>query len=347
MGTMISIVRDPAYLKHSAGAGHPEKPERLKAINDMIENHALKNEFVDTPAREASLAELAWIHSTDHIERVQKTAKRELTRFDMETAANSNSYQAALRAVGGALEAVKAVLEHKSDSAFAFVRPPGHHAERAQAMGFCLFNNIAVAACYAIESFNLQRVLIIDWDVHHGNGTMHSFYDSDKVLYFSVHEHPHYPGTGRIDEIGRGPGEGFTLNVPLAPGQQNRDYLAVMRYVLEPIALEYDPDLVLISAGFDAHLQDPLANMKLSSDGFGEMMRIVNAIAEKCCQNRTVLVLEGGYDLQALAQSVSKVLSALLGPRSEQEQSASSPAGSSAANAIDATLSLHKNFWNL
>ena len=179
-------------------------------------------------------------------------------------------------------------------------------------MGFCLFNNIAIAAMYGLRTHNLQRVLIVDWDVHHGNGTMHSFYETDEVLYFSVHQYPHYPGTGRIDEIGAGPGRGFTVNVPLYGGQGDEDYLFLFRELLLPVAREYAPELILVSAGFDTHRNDPLAGMQLSSDAYGRMAAVLQELAGDCCPGRLAFTLEGGYDHAALGQGISAVLSSLI-----------------------------------
>jgi acetoin utilization deacetylase AcuC-like enzyme len=197
--------------------------------------------------------------------------------------------------------------------AFAAVRPPGHHAEADRAMGFCLFNNAAVGARHALERLGLRRVLLVDWDVHHGNGSMHSFYDCPEVLYFSVHQYPHYPGTGRVEEQGRGKGQGFTVNVPLPGGQGDAEYLAVFREILLPVALAYRPELILVSAGFDIHRDDPLADMRVTEAGFAGMTRLLRQAAESCCPGRLVFVLEGGYDLPALASGVAAVLRTLLG----------------------------------
>jgi len=210
------------------------------------------------------------------------------------------------------MAAAEAVLSGSYPAAFAFVRPPGHHAEAAQAKGFCLFNNIAIAAVYALRRHGLKRVLIVDWDVHHGNGTMHSFYDTDQLLYFSVHQYPHYPGTGRIDEIGSGAGQGYTVNVPLYGGQGDADYLYVFRELLLPVAREYDPELILVSAGFDTHRNDPLAGMGMSGGAYGRLTAILQDLAEECCPGRLALTLEGGYDRAALTDGVAAVLSSLI-----------------------------------
>jgi acetoin utilization deacetylase AcuC-like enzyme len=291
---------------------HPESPERLVVIDRMLSDFPLKDGLADLPPRDATFEELAWIHDQDYIRRIEQTQERSFTVLDPDTSATSDSYAAALRAAGGTMAAVEAVLSGSYPAAFALVRPPGHHAEADRAMGFCLFNNVAIAAMYALRRRDLKRVLIVDWDVHHGNGTMHSFYETDEVLYFSVHQYPHYPGTGRIDEIGQGAGQGYTVNVPLYGGQGDADYLCLFRELLLPVAREYAPQLILVSAGFDTHRNDPLAGMQLSSDAYGRMAAILQELSEECCPGRLVFTLEGGYDHAALSEGVAAVLSSLV-----------------------------------
>jgi acetoin utilization deacetylase AcuC-like enzyme len=279
----------------------------------MLAGFALRDQLDFLLARDAGFEELARVHDEGYIRRIEATRGRELTVLDPDTSACSGSYAAALRAAGGVLSAVEAVLGGGYAGAFAAVRPPGHHAEADRAMGFCLFNNAAVAARSAVERHGLRRVLLVDWDVHHGNGSMHSFYECPEVLYFSVHQYPHYPGTGRVEEVGRGPGEGYTVNVPLPGGQGDTEYLAVFRELLRPLALAYRPELILISAGFDIHRDDPLADMRVTEAGFAWMARALREVAEACCPGRLVFTLEGGYDLAALASGVAAVLRTLLG----------------------------------
>ena len=308
----VAIIRDPIYLKHSNGPMHPEDPERLLVIDRMLSKFPLKEQLTDIPPRDATFEELSWIHNENYIQRIEQTRKSKFTVLDPDTSANSDSYAAAIRAAGGTMEAAAAVLSGRFPGAFAFVRPPGHHAEAGQAMGFCLFNNVAVAAAYALARHDLKRVLIVDWDVHHGNGTMHSFYDTDSVLYFSVHQHPHYPGTGRIDEIGRGAGQGYTVNVPLCGGQGDEDYLFVFREILVPVTREYNPELILVSAGFDTHRKDPLASMCVTGSGYGLLTAVLQGLAEECCPGRIAFTLEGGYDHTALCEGVAHVLQTIL-----------------------------------
>jgi acetoin utilization deacetylase AcuC-like enzyme len=308
----IAVIRDPIYKEHSCGPGHPESSERLIAIDRMLARFPLREQLRDLPARDATFEEIAGIHEKDYIRMLEGTRGRPYTMLDADTATNSRSYEAAVRAAGGGIGAAEAVLSGVASGAFAFIRPPGHHAEAARAMGFCLFNNVAIAADWALRVRGVKRILIVDWDVHHGNGTMHSFYETGQVLYFSIHQYPHYPGTGSIDEIGRGPGKGFTVNVPLPGGQGDADYLAVFGEILRPIALEYHPELILVSAGFDIHGNDPLADMRVSSEGFGLMTKALLEIAEECCPGRLAFLLEGGYDLTALSEGAASVLESLI-----------------------------------
>ncbi len=315
----VAIIRDPIYLKHSNGPMHPEGPERLVTIDRMLSDFPLKDHLQDIPPRDATFEELAWVHEPGYIRRIEQTRESSFTVLDPDTSATSDSYAAALRAAGGTMAAAEAVLSGSYPAAFAFVRPPGHHAEADRAMGFCLFNNVAIAAMYGLRRHGLKRVLIVDWDVHHGNGTMHSFYETDEVLYFSVHQYPHYPGTGRIDEVGRRAGLGYTMNVPLYGGQGDADYLYVFREFLLPVAREYAPELILVSAGFDTHRNDPLAGMGMSGGAYGQLTAILQELAEECCPGRLAFTLEGGYDRTALTDGVAAVLSSLILGRDDGE----------------------------
>ncbi len=307
----IGLVRDPLFLLHSNGPGHPESPDRLRAIDGMLETFPFRDRLVDLPPRDATREELAGVHDEGYISDVEGTRGARVTVFDPDTSASEHSYEAALRAAGGAISCVERAVAGDLTAAFALVRPPGHHAEADRAMGFCFFNNVAVAARYALRRLGLTRVLIFDWDVHHGNGTMHSFYTTDQVLFLSIHQYPHYPGTGRVEEIGSGRGTGYTVNVPLPAGQGDDDYAAVTERLLRPIAKRYRPELVLVSAGFDVARGDPLAGMRVTPAGFALMTEAVMDISAALCPGRLVFLLEGGYDLGSLAGGVSAVLSTL------------------------------------
>jgi len=306
------IVKDGRYLEHVMDPGHPESPERLRAIYQMLEEEEMKGRFEAVKPRAATREEIEMIHSPHYIDLIASTAGKPYFRLDGDTSTCAKSYEAALFAAGGLLELVRAIMEGKLDNGFAFVRPPGHHAERDRAMGFCLFNNVAIGAKYAIQNFSLQRILIVDWDVHHGNGTQNSFYEDPKVLYFSTHRFGFfYPGTGAATEVGKGSGKGFTVNVPLSTRCGDADYGNIFEKILKPIALEYQPQLVLVSAGFDIHYDDPLGGMEVTEQGFARMTQILTEIANATAQGKLAITLEGGYDVAGQRRSVKAVLKEL------------------------------------
>jgi acetoin utilization deacetylase AcuC-like enzyme len=325
----VTILRDPAFKKHLSSAGNPETPERLRGLDTMLEGHELRHQFDFVPVRAASEAELAWVHSQSHITSVADSQNRDRTHFDYDTSGCRDTYEAAAKAAGAAIAAVDAVNAHPNNPAYAMVRPPGHHAEHERAMGFCFFNNAAVAAEYALRVIGMSKVFIFDWDVHHGNGTMHSFYDQNRVLYSSIHQFPHYPGTGTAAELGDGDGAGYTVNLPLPPGADNVDYRYLFDHILLPMIREYSPDLIIISAGFDAHEADPLSAMQLTSAMYGDMAVLLREAALQECEGRLILVLEGGYDISALSNANSDTLKALCGdwqPGESERPGSHSPA---------------------
>jgi acetoin utilization deacetylase AcuC-like enzyme len=273
----------------------------------------MKGTLKEIKPRMATQEELELIHVPRYIQQVAVTADHACVMLDPDTYACAKSYETAKLAAGGTLAAVDEVVGGKLNNAFALIRPPGHHAESNRAMGFCLFNNVAIAAGYALKKYKLKKALIIDWDLHHGNGTQHSFYDRADVLYFSTHQFPYYPGTGFATETGSGAGKGFTVNVPLSPGPGDAEYMEIFEEILEPIALEYKPDIVFVSAGFDIYHQDPLGGMQVTPEGFANLARIVLAFAKETCGGKVVFVLEGGYHLDGLRDSVREVLKTLRG----------------------------------
>lgn len=295
------------YTKHLPGANHPERPERVQAILQRLQQEGLLTELMPIVPLKPDMNWIYEIHDPDYVSHVKQTVQNREKMLDtFDTEVSEQSFEVALLAVGGVLAAVDAVSSQLVKNAFCAVRPPGHHALRNHAMGFCIFNNVAVAARYAQKKYKLARVLIIDWDVHHGNGSQDAFYSDNSVFYFSVHQAGHYPGSGKAEEVGAGPGIGFTLNVPLLPGAGDREYLQVFQELLFPAAIKFRPDIILISAGFDTNVDDPLANMYMTDAGFAELTKVVCAIADHSAGGRIVSVLEGGYHLPSLAKSVEQ-----------------------------------------
>mgnify|MGYP001311884214 CR=1 FL=1 len=308
MSRKTGIVKDGRYLQHTAGSAHPESPERLSAVYEMLDNPDISWKYTDIVPREASHDEIAYVHTLPYIEHIAGTAGKSSVILDPDTMTSPETYEIARLAVGGVLNAVDAVVTGEVDNAFAFVRPPGHHASASHSAGFCIFNNVAVGAMHAIRKHGLKNVLIVDWDLHHGNGTQKIFYSDRRVLYFSSHQYPHYPGTGSLHETGEGDGRGYTVNVPLRQGAVNGTFVSVLRQILAPIALAYKPELILVSAGFDTYYQDPLGGMRVTPEGFAAMARILLNIADACSAGRMVAVLEGGYHVQGLTRSVKAVV---------------------------------------
>lgn len=306
------VVKDRRYLEHVMDPGHPESPERLREIYQGIEEEEMKGRVLaKVKPRAATREELEMVHSPAYIDLIASTAGKPYVRLDGDTSTCAKSYEAALLAAGGFLELIKVVMQGKLDNGFALVRPPGHHAERDRAMGFCIFNNVAIGAHYAFKNFSLQKILIVDWDVHHGNGTQNSFYEDPRVLYFSTHRSAFYPGTGAAAEVGKGRGEGFTVNIPLSPGAGDTEYGILFEKILKPIALEYQPQLILVSAGFDTHYNDPLGGMEVTERGFARMTQILMEIAAATTQGKLAFTLEGGYNVAAERRSVKAVIEEL------------------------------------
>jgi len=308
----VGIIYDPIYLKHDTGA-HVENSSRLVETVGLLEKSKLIDKLTAIPPRAAPVDEVSLAHPHSHISRVQSYSTRGGGWLDGDTYASPASYEVALHAVGGALEGVDAVMTGKVNHAFALVRPPGHHATADEAMGFCLFNNIAIAAEYAKRLYKLDRILIADFDVHHGNGTQEIFYSDPKVLYFSTHQYPWYPGTGSIYEDGAGEGKGFTVNVPLPAYCGDKEHLRVYQEILVPVAKRFQPQLMLVSAGYDPHWADQLSLMQLSVSGFAGIVSVIKGLADELCQGKLLLSLEGGYHLEALSHSIKATFEVLLG----------------------------------
>jgi len=313
MAKNTGIVKNAHYVRHGGVFSQPESPERLTAIYEMLENPDMSWKFTNINARRATRSELEMVHLPSYIDYIAATAGANLTMLDPDTAATAETFDAAGLAAGGVIAAIDSVVSGETDNAFALVRPPGHHATQNAAAGFCIFNNIAIGARHALERLGMKRVLIADWDLHHGNGTQSAFYEDDRVLYFSTHQSPAYPGTGRPEEIGQGAGAGYTINVPLLPGADDAMYLRVFQDILVPVVRDFRPELILVSAGFDPYEGDPLGEMNMTPPGFAGLARILLDLAEEVCGGRLVAVLEGGYNVQGLVKCVRAVLLEFLG----------------------------------
>jgi acetoin utilization deacetylase AcuC-like enzyme len=302
------LIWSPRFQDHKPPSGHPESPERARVMAAAAERWRASGGEVVAP-RTVSHEQLLRVHDEAHIEAVLAATGRAVS-FDQDTFTGADSVGAALLAAGAAVDLVEHVLGDTHPRAFALVRPPGHHAERNRAMGFCLFNNIAVAAAHA-RAIGAARVAIVDYDVHHGNGTQHIFEDDPSVLYVSTHQFPHYPGTGAAKETGVGRGAGFTVNVPLRAGATDEVYQKAFDETVLPAVRTFAPDILLVSAGFDAHERDPLANMRVTTSGFRAMTEALRDVADECCDGRVGFITEGGYDLQALDECLSVVVDVL------------------------------------
>jgi len=298
------IVHHPAFALHDTGRGHPERPDRVLSIMRRLRDGGVLGDLTTVDPRHAEAEWIAKVHAAGHQERVRAACARGGALDSGDTVVCPASYEAALLAAGGGLAAVDAVMDGTVANAFVACRPPGHHAEADTAMGFCLFNNIAIAAAYLRAHHGLSRVAIVDWDVHHGNGTQHAFEDDPNVFFASLHQWPWYPGTGAANERGRGDGAGSVLNCPMSGGSGDPEYLEAFESLVLPAVEAFDPEFVLISAGFDAHALDPLSLTEVSTDGFRRMSRMLLDLAADRCDGRVVAFLEGGYDLVGLAESV-------------------------------------------
>ena len=309
----VGFVADPTFEGHEMGPGHPESPERLRAIHSRLDSTGTFECLTSLVSTQASRTWIEQVHTPVYVQALEAQSPISgYASLDADTTLCPGTLSAAYLAAGGAMTAADAVMTQQVDQAFCAVRPPGHHAEADQAMGFCFFNNVAIVAKYLQQHHGLSRILIVDWDVHHGNGTQHTFYDDPSVLFFSTHQFPLYPGTGRSTETGRGDGNGLTVNVPMPGGQGDEEYQDVFRTVLVPAANEFRPECVLISAGFDAHRDDPLANMNLTEQGYASLTQIVLDIAIQHASGRVISCLEGGYHLEGLARSVEQHLTTML-----------------------------------
>lgn len=335
---MIGVVTDTLFMNHDTGGYHPEAPMRIQYIHTIFNGKAPDIALIE-PFK-ASVDDISLNHGRSYIESVKRSCKAgKYVDLDPDTVCSEYSYETALFAAGSLLELVRMALARDIDSGFASVRPPGHHATADEAMGFCLFNNVAIAAKKAIDSYGITKVMIVDFDVHHGNGTQDSVYTNKDILYFSSHQYPFYPGTGRISETGGRGAEGYTVNCPLRAGKCDGEMVALYRSVMVPIMLSFKPDLVLVSAGFDAHAMDPIGGMNMTSQGFGALAGLIRDASEKI-KAPVVYALEGGYNLEALKDSVKAVVDVMKGGAVPSISDRCTPE-------IEEIIKAHSRYWTL
>jgi acetoin utilization deacetylase AcuC-like enzyme len=300
-----ALVWDDIYKQHLSDApGHPESPERLTIMYDVIKREGLDKTTTTIPTRMATDKDILLVHDAAYLKRVESSRGEELSAIDPDTWMTAGSYDAAMAAAGSGIALVDAILDGQVDNGYALLRPPGHHAIPSRGMGFCLFNNIAIAAEHLIQRRGVKKIAIIDFDVHHGNGTQASFFGRSDVLYVSTHQSPFFPGTGRFDELGEGEGKGYTVNIPLLPGNGDREFLLIYKHLILPIVEEYQPDFILVSTGYDIHAADPIGGMAVTTQGVTQICKMLFETAEKLCGGRLACFLEGGYNLDVSAACV-------------------------------------------
>jgi acetoin utilization deacetylase AcuC-like enzyme len=336
----VGVIQDFRYREHRAPEGHPERPDRLTAVEEAI---ASRVESLSALApRQAEDEEILRVHQRTHLESISAAVTRAPTQLDPDTYVSPRSLEVARLAAGASIDLARAVARGDLSGGLAAVRPPGHHAEAHRAMGFCLFNNVAIAAAALRAEEGVERILILDWDVHHGNGTQRIFEEDPNLLYFSTHQYPFYPGTGSLDEAGIGRGEGATINVPLPAGCNDDVYQGALQRILVPVALAFRPEILLISAGFDAHRDDPLAGMRVGEEGFAAMASIVRSLADEVCDSRIAYFLEGGYALSGLREGTGAVLDATVSPEAPSLPAlVGAPGGSLLSKLVELVIRVH------
>ncbi len=350
-----AIFRNKLFVEHDPGFDHIDSPDRMRTLFSSLDSLPERQNFIEPSFSNISRKTLLLNHSESLVDMVAATAEKMYSVLDADTFTSKKSYEAACFAAGALSTGVDLLFNKEIDNGFALVRPAGHHAEKEKSMGFCLFNNVALAAHHAIEKYGVKKIFIVDWDVHHGNGTQSSFYDTDKIFFVSIHQSPLYPGTGDINETGVGKGEGYTINIPLPGGQGDTEYANIFNTIVVPLAHQYEPDLILVSAGFDAHYKDDISSMRLTGPGFGYMARALVTLAEHFCGGKILVSLEGGYNLEGLKEGVFAVMSELTGVKLDtplpicldREIEKQLKAERSIHPAIERVRDVAKNYWRL
>ncbi|MCZ6464672.1 MAG: histone deacetylase [Proteobacteria bacterium] len=336
----IHVVDDPRYREHRAPARHPERPERLLAVGEALAEFA--PQICPVEARGATDEEILRVHGRDHLRRIAEVVGQAPAHLDPDTFVSAESLDVARLAAGAVIDLARLVARGEARTGFAAVRPPGHHAEADRARGFCLFNHVAIAARALQAEDGVGKILILDWDVHHGNGTQHFFEADPSVLYVSTHQFPYYPGTGDFGEAGRDRGEGTTVNVPLPAGCGDVEYVGSFQRIVVPAVRAFEPEMILVSCGFDAHRDDPMASMEVSGEGFTAMTRIVGSLADELCGGRLAFVLEGGYSASGLREGTRAVLQTLLEDAPLPPAPIDAPAGSLLRAVVDRVAAVHR-----
>jgi acetoin utilization deacetylase AcuC-like enzyme len=347
----VIIVKDDRYIQHLERVPHLESPRRYRAMLEVLADPSLNGRLREVSPRMATPEELAWVHTREHIERVARSAQRPLTSFDLDTAATETSYEVARLGVGGVFSLLDEIWSGRGRRGFACIRPPGHHAEPDKAMGFCLFNNTALGARYLREQYSVKKVMIVDIDVHHGNGTQSTFYGTDEVLFLSFHQFPGYPGTGNYGEVGEGKGEGYTVNIPLAKGHGDSDFGKIVYFFINPLAQLYQPEIILVSCGFDLYHRDRLGGMKVRPEGYGLITFFLLSIAEKVCDGRIAFIMEGGYSLKGIRECGLAVMQALCGlpilRAKEINKVVGDAGGARKISSLKKVMDVQKKYWKL
>ncbi|WP_300455769.1 histone deacetylase [Desulfobacula sp.] len=345
----VAVVIDRRSWKHLMGVTHLENYRRIKAVEAVLKNRCLDGKWVKIPSRFAEKNELTWVHTLEYVKKVEKTAGKGLSSFDVDTQTTEGSWSTARLAVGGLFSLLDGIRSGRSSRGFAFIRPPGHHAKPANGMGFCIFNNIALGAKYLKHRYKVSRLMIIDIDVHHGNGTQEVFYDTDEVLFVSIHESGSFPGTGKIEETGIGKGEGFTINIPLEKGGRARDIGRALYFVAGPVAQAYQPEMILVSFGFDLYIHDRLAGMKVTPSGYARITALLLEIAAHSAGGKIAFVMEGGYSLEGIRECGLTVMKEICNVSKESEDKIDRIRKSdlSRLSNLKKVINIHKKYWEV